>query len=43
MTLAEVAAHLRVHPSTIYRMLKKGTIPANTVRSGALRRPALTK
>jgi excisionase family DNA binding protein len=28
MTLEEVAAFLRVHPSTIYRLLKKHRIPA---------------
>lgn len=28
MTLEEVAEHLRCHPSTIYRLLKKGAIPA---------------
>jgi excisionase family DNA binding protein len=28
MTLREVCEYLRVHPSTIYRMLKRGTFPA---------------
>jgi excisionase family DNA binding protein len=28
MTLEEVAAFLRVHPSTIYRLLRLGHIPA---------------
>ena len=28
MTLEEVAEFLRVHASTIYRLLKKGSIPA---------------
>jgi excisionase family DNA binding protein len=28
MTLEEVAEFLHVHPSTIYRLLKKRTIPA---------------
>lgn len=28
MTLAEAADYLRCHPSTIYRMLKRGEIPA---------------
>jgi excisionase family DNA binding protein len=27
MTVREVAAYLRVHPSTIYRLLKRGRIP----------------
>lgn len=27
MTVREVAAYLRVHPSTIYRLLKRGQIP----------------
>jgi excisionase family DNA binding protein len=27
MTLSELAEYLRVHPSTIYRHLKKGEIP----------------
>jgi excisionase family DNA binding protein len=28
MTLRELSAHLRVHPSTIYRLLKRNQIPA---------------
>ena len=28
LTLEEVASYLRVHPSTVYRLLKKGQIPA---------------
>jgi predicted DNA-binding transcriptional regulator AlpA len=28
LTLEEVADYLRVHPSTVYRMLKKQEIPA---------------
>jgi excisionase family DNA binding protein len=28
MTVHDVSAYLRVHPSTIYRMLKQGQIPA---------------
>lgn len=28
MTLREVSAYLHVHPTTIYRLLKKGKIPA---------------
>jgi len=28
MTLREVSAYLHVHPATIYRLLKKGKIPA---------------
>jgi excisionase family DNA binding protein len=28
LTLAEAAAFLRVHPSTVYRLLKQGAIPA---------------
>jgi excisionase family DNA binding protein len=28
MTAGEVAAYLRCHPTTIYRMLRAGTIPA---------------
>lgn len=27
MTVREVAAYLRVHPTTIYRLLKQGQIP----------------
>ena len=33
LTLAEVADYLRVHPSTIYRMLRKQQIPAFKVGS----------
>jgi excisionase family DNA binding protein len=33
MRLAEVAEYLRVHPSTIYRLLKKHQIPAFKVGS----------
>ena len=33
LTLEEVARYLRVHPSTLYRMLKKGQIPAFKVGS----------
>ena len=33
MTLEEVADYLRVHPSTIYRLLKKHRIPAFKVGS----------
>ena len=28
MTLREVSSYLKVHPSTIYRMLKRDQIPA---------------
>jgi excisionase family DNA binding protein len=28
MTLQEVAAYLRVHTSTVYRLLKEGKLPA---------------
>lgn len=28
MTVKEVSDYLRVHPSTIYRLLKRGEIPA---------------
>jgi excisionase family DNA binding protein len=28
MTVPELAKYLRVHPSTIYRLLKRGDIPA---------------
>ena len=28
MTVREVSAYLRVHPSTVYRMLKHGQLPA---------------
>ena len=33
MTVLELAQHLRVHPSTIYRMLKKHEIPSFRVGS----------
>lgn len=33
MTLEEVAAFLQVHPSTIYRLLKQGKIPAFKIGS----------
>ena len=33
LTLEEVANYLRVHPSTIYRMLKRQEIPAFKVGS----------
>jgi excisionase family DNA binding protein len=33
LTLEEVASYLRVHPSTVYRMLKKQQIPAFKVGS----------
>ncbi len=33
MTLEEVSEYLRVHPSTIYRLLKKHLIPAFKVGS----------
>jgi excisionase family DNA binding protein len=33
MTLREVSAYLRVHPSTIYRMLKHHQLPAFQVGS----------
>jgi excisionase family DNA binding protein len=33
LTLAEVAQFLRVHPSTVYRMLKRHDIPAFKVGS----------
>ena len=33
MTVDEVANYLRVHPSTVYRMLKKKEIPAFRVWS----------
>lgn len=33
LTLEEVASYLRVHPSTIYRLLKKGRLPAFKVGS----------
>jgi len=33
MTLEEVAKYLRVHPSTIYRLVKRGKLPAFKVGS----------
>jgi excisionase family DNA binding protein len=33
LTLEEVAGYLRVHPSTVYRLLKKRQIPAFKVGS----------
>ena len=33
MTLEETADHLRVHPSTVYRLLKKRQLPAFKVGS----------
>lgn len=33
MTLEEVAQYLRVHPSTIYRLVKRGKLPAFKVGS----------
>ncbi len=33
MTLEEVASYLRVHPSTIYRLLKRTQLPAFKVGS----------
>jgi excisionase family DNA binding protein len=33
LTLEEVAEFLRVHPTTIYRLLRKGKIPAFKVGS----------
>jgi len=33
MTLREVSEYLKVHPSTIYRQLKRGLIPAFKVDS----------
>jgi excisionase family DNA binding protein len=33
MTLEEVAEFLHVHPSTVYRLLKKRTIPAFRIGS----------
>jgi excisionase family DNA binding protein len=32
LTVPELAAHLRVHPTTIYRLLRAGRIPA--IRAG---------
>jgi excisionase family DNA binding protein len=33
MTLREVSEYLKVHPSTVYRQLKRGLIPAFKVGS----------
>jgi excisionase family DNA binding protein len=33
MTVKEVSAYLRVHPSTIYRLLRNGQIPAFRIDS----------
>jgi excisionase family DNA binding protein len=33
MTIAEVAEYLQVHPSTIYRLVHKGQIPAFKIGS----------
>ncbi len=33
MTIAELSAHLRVHPTTIYRLLREGRIPGFRVGS----------
>jgi excisionase family DNA binding protein len=33
MTLKEVSDYLHVHPSTIYRLLKRGEIPAFRIGS----------
>ena len=33
LTTVEVAKHLKVHPSTIYRQLKRGRLPAFKVGS----------
>ncbi len=33
LTVQEVSAYLRVHPSTIYRMLKRNQLPAFRVGS----------
>lgn len=33
LTIAELAAHLRVHPTTIYRLLREGRIPGFRVGS----------
>jgi excisionase family DNA binding protein len=36
MTVRELSAYLRVHPSTIYRLLKRHEIPAFRVGSDCL-------
>jgi excisionase family DNA binding protein len=33
MTLREVSAYLRVHPSTLYRLLKRNQVPAFRIGS----------
>ena len=33
MTVRELAGYLKIHPSTIYRLLKQGSIPAFKVGS----------
>jgi len=33
LTVVEIADYLRVHPSTIYRLLRKGNLPAFKVGS----------
>lgn len=33
LTIAELATHLRVHPTTIYRLLREGRIPGFRVGS----------
>jgi excisionase family DNA binding protein len=33
LTIAELSAHLRVHPTTIYRLLRQGRIPGFRVGS----------
>jgi excisionase family DNA binding protein len=40
LTVAEVAAQLRVCRATVYRMIDEGRLPAVKVSSGALRVPA---
>ena len=33
LTISELSEHLRVHPTTIYRLLREGTIPGFRVGS----------
>jgi excisionase family DNA binding protein len=33
LTITELSAHLRVHPTTIYRLLREGLIPGFRVGS----------
>ena len=33
LTVREIAAYLRVHPTTVYRLIKKGALPAFRVGS----------